>query len=131
MPASSGIPPSTKPATPSGRPVRPWVLFSCAVSIDGFLDDASPDRLILSSPADLDRVDRVRAGATPPGGRGHRPCRRRPPARAGSGAARRAGSPGLAALTAARRALDASAARPRGKRADREGGADARVLRER
>jgi len=32
------------------------------VSIDGFLDDTSPERLILSSAADLDRVDEVRAG---------------------------------------------------------------------
>src|SRR5208282_1396075 len=29
---------------------------------DGYLDDASPRRLILSGPADLDRVDEVRAG---------------------------------------------------------------------
>jgi riboflavin biosynthesis pyrimidine reductase/pyrimidine deaminase RibD-like protein len=41
--------------------VRPYVLLSCAVSADGYLDDASPDRLILSGPADLDRVDEVRA----------------------------------------------------------------------
>jgi riboflavin biosynthesis pyrimidine reductase/pyrimidine deaminase RibD-like protein len=40
----------------------PYVLLSCAVSADGYLDDASPDRLILSGPADLDRVDEVRAG---------------------------------------------------------------------
>jgi riboflavin-specific deaminase-like protein len=38
------------------------VLLSCATSADGYLDDASPRRLILSSPADLDRVDEVRAG---------------------------------------------------------------------
>jgi 5-amino-6-(5-phosphoribosylamino)uracil reductase len=38
------------------------VLLSCATSADGYLDDASPRRLILSGPADLDRVDEVRAG---------------------------------------------------------------------
>jgi 5-amino-6-(5-phosphoribosylamino)uracil reductase len=38
------------------------VLLSCATSADGYLDDASPRRLILSGPADLDRVDGVRAG---------------------------------------------------------------------
>ena len=41
---------------------RPHVLASCAVSADGFLDDASPTRLVLSGPADLDRVDAARAG---------------------------------------------------------------------
>ena len=43
-------------------PSRPYVLLSCATSADGYLDDASPRRLILSGPADLDRVDEVRAG---------------------------------------------------------------------
>ncbi len=43
-------------------PSRPYVLLSCATSADGYLDDASPERLILSGPADLDRVDEVRAG---------------------------------------------------------------------
>jgi 5-amino-6-(5-phosphoribosylamino)uracil reductase len=38
------------------------VLLSCAVSLDGYLDDASGERLILSNEADLDRVDAVRAG---------------------------------------------------------------------
>jgi riboflavin biosynthesis pyrimidine reductase/pyrimidine deaminase RibD-like protein len=42
-------------------PMRPYVLLSCALSADGYLDDASPDRLILSGPADLDRVDEMRA----------------------------------------------------------------------
>ena len=41
---------------------RPYVVLSCATSIDGFLDNASPRRLVLSTPADLDRVDEVRAG---------------------------------------------------------------------
>ena len=43
-------------------PRPPYVLLSCATSADGYLDDASPRRLILSGPADLDRVDEVRAG---------------------------------------------------------------------
>jgi len=41
---------------------RPYVLLSCAMSIDGYIDDTSPDRLILSNQDDLDRVDEVRAG---------------------------------------------------------------------
>jgi riboflavin biosynthesis pyrimidine reductase/pyrimidine deaminase RibD-like protein len=41
---------------------RPYVLLSCAVSADGYLDDATPGRLVLSGPEDLDRVDEVRAG---------------------------------------------------------------------
>jgi len=44
-------------------PDRPYTLLSCAVSIDGYLDDASPDRLILSGPEDLDEVDALRAAA--------------------------------------------------------------------
>ena len=43
--------------------VRPWVLLSVAMSLDGCIDDASDDRLILSNAADLDRVDAERAGA--------------------------------------------------------------------
>ena len=46
--------------TPGGG--RLHVLASAAVSVDGFLDDASPRRLVLSGPADLDRVDAERAG---------------------------------------------------------------------
>ncbi|MBE3206565.1 MULTISPECIES: RibD family protein [Parafrankia] len=45
-----------------GVPARPYVVLSCAMSLDGRIDDCSPSRLILSSPADLDRVDEVRAG---------------------------------------------------------------------
>jgi len=41
---------------------RPYVLLSVATSIDGYIDDASDARLILSSDADLDRVDEVRSG---------------------------------------------------------------------
>lgn len=40
---------------------RPYVLLSCAMSVDGYIDDATPERLRLSSPADFDRVDGVRA----------------------------------------------------------------------
>ncbi|MEU0332085.1 dihydrofolate reductase family protein [Streptomyces sp. NPDC006193] len=39
----------------------PYVLLSAAVSLDGHLDDTGPERLLLSSPADFDRVDDVRA----------------------------------------------------------------------
>lgn len=42
---------------------RPFVLLSAAVSLDGALDDLSPERLVLSDAADLDRVDAERAGA--------------------------------------------------------------------
>ncbi len=41
---------------------RPYLLVSCAMSVDGYIDDTSPDRLILSSEIDADRVDEVRAG---------------------------------------------------------------------
>jgi 5-amino-6-(5-phosphoribosylamino)uracil reductase len=41
----------------------PYVLLSAAMSVDGYLDDATHQRLILSSDADLDRVDEVRANA--------------------------------------------------------------------
>jgi 5-amino-6-(5-phosphoribosylamino)uracil reductase len=40
---------------------RPYTLLSCGISIDGYLDDASQTRLILSNEADLDRIDAVRA----------------------------------------------------------------------
>jgi 5-amino-6-(5-phosphoribosylamino)uracil reductase len=39
------------------------VLLSAAMSVDGCIDDTSPQRLILSGEADLDRVDEVRAGS--------------------------------------------------------------------
>lgn len=41
---------------------RPYTILSCAVSLDGYLDDATGTRLVLSNAADLDRVDDVRAG---------------------------------------------------------------------
>lgn len=40
---------------------RPYVLLSCAMSLDGYIDDSSPERLVLSNQEDLDRVDEVRA----------------------------------------------------------------------
>jgi 5-amino-6-(5-phosphoribosylamino)uracil reductase len=42
-------------------PVRPYVTLSCAMSIDGYLDDTDSRRLTLSNAADLDRVDDLRA----------------------------------------------------------------------
>jgi len=42
---------------------RPYVLLSCAMSVDGCLDSAGPGRLVLSGRADLDRVDGERAGS--------------------------------------------------------------------
>ena len=39
----------------------PYTLLSCCMSLDGYLDDSSPQRLVLSSAADLDRVDGLRA----------------------------------------------------------------------
>lgn len=41
---------------------RPYVLLSCASSVDGYIDDAREARLLLSNDDDLDRVDEVRAG---------------------------------------------------------------------
>lgn len=42
---------------------RPHVLLSCATSLDGFIDDHGPTPLLLSGPADLDRVDALRAAS--------------------------------------------------------------------
>ncbi|GGM93232.1 hypothetical protein GCM10010106_46990 [Thermopolyspora flexuosa] len=41
--------------------MRPYVLLSCAMSIDGHIDDNGPERLLLSNAEDFDRVDEVRA----------------------------------------------------------------------
>jgi 5-amino-6-(5-phosphoribosylamino)uracil reductase len=41
---------------------RPYVLLSCGMSIDGYLDNVTDKRLLLSNDADFDRVDAVRAG---------------------------------------------------------------------
>jgi 5-amino-6-(5-phosphoribosylamino)uracil reductase len=40
---------------------RPYVLLSCAMSLDGYLDDTTDERLVLSNAEDLDRVDAMRA----------------------------------------------------------------------
>lgn len=40
---------------------RPYVLLKVAQSIDGYIDDTTPEHLVLSSEEDLDRVDEVRA----------------------------------------------------------------------
>lgn len=39
----------------------PYTLLSCSMSLDGYLDDATGQRLLLSNSADLDRVDAVRS----------------------------------------------------------------------
>ena len=41
---------------------RPYILLSCSMSIDGYIDGASESRLLLSNELDFDRVDQVRAG---------------------------------------------------------------------
>ncbi|MGZ4472500.1 MAG: RibD family protein [Nocardioidaceae bacterium] len=41
---------------------RPYTLLSCGMSLDGYLDTATDERLLLSNEADFDRVDEVRAG---------------------------------------------------------------------
>jgi 5-amino-6-(5-phosphoribosylamino)uracil reductase len=41
---------------------RPYVVLSVAMSVDGYIDDASGTRLVLSGAEDLDRVDALRAG---------------------------------------------------------------------
>lgn len=42
---------------------RPYVVLSVATSVDGYIDDAGPQRLLLSNAEDFDRVDQVRAEA--------------------------------------------------------------------
>ncbi|MDQ1586113.1 MAG: hypothetical protein QOH80_1478 [Actinomycetota bacterium] len=50
---------------PGGKGVavteRPYTLLSCGMSIDGYLDNATEERLALSNEADFERVDAVRA----------------------------------------------------------------------
>jgi 5-amino-6-(5-phosphoribosylamino)uracil reductase len=48
-----------RPRPVAGQP--PYTLLSCSMSLDGYLDDATEQRLLLSNPADFDRVDAVRA----------------------------------------------------------------------
>ncbi len=40
---------------------RPYTVLSACMSLDGYLDSATGDRLVLSNGSDLDRVDSVRA----------------------------------------------------------------------
>ena len=42
---------------------RPYVLLSVAASVDGYIDDTTSKRLLLSNDDDFDRVDEVRASA--------------------------------------------------------------------
>ena len=42
-------------------PDRPYTILSCGISLDGYLDAARPERLVLSNDEDLERVDAVRA----------------------------------------------------------------------
>src|SRR3954453_13366378 len=68
MPASGAGPLFPEPGggvIALGEQERPLVVLSCATSIDGYLDDTSPRRLVLSPAADLDRVDAVRAASDP------------------------------------------------------------------
>ncbi|WP_179816307.1 dihydrofolate reductase family protein [Allostreptomyces psammosilenae] len=51
--------PAPAPGAEAGR--RPYVLLSCAASVDGYIDDSTATRLLLSNDADFDRVDAVRA----------------------------------------------------------------------
>lgn len=46
----------------SVRLARPYTILKAAVSLDGFIDDSSPERLILSNELDFANVDAVRAG---------------------------------------------------------------------
>ena len=63
--ASAGAPgtPASRAALGGGTPMaeRPYTVLSWAMSLDGYLDDVSGQRLVLSNAADLDRVDAVRA----------------------------------------------------------------------
>lgn len=42
---------------------RPFTVLSCGVSLDGYLDSAAEQRLLLSNDADFDRIDEVRSGS--------------------------------------------------------------------
>ena len=50
-----------EPAGADGADQVPYVVLSCCMSLDGYLDDMSEERLLLSNRADFDRVDAVRA----------------------------------------------------------------------
>ncbi len=53
---------------------RPYVLLSCSMSIDGYLDAATEKRLLLSNDDDFDRVDAVRAAVRRDPRRARAPC---------------------------------------------------------
>jgi len=53
--------PARNAGTVGTVPARPHTILSCAVSLDGCLDDATANRLILSGPDDLDEVDELRS----------------------------------------------------------------------
>jgi 5-amino-6-(5-phosphoribosylamino)uracil reductase len=57
------VPAPAAGSTVGSVPDRPYTIVSCAVSLDGYLDDASPARLLLSGPEDFDEVDALRAQA--------------------------------------------------------------------
>ncbi|MFF4344080.1 RibD family protein [Kitasatospora sp. NPDC001540] len=76
---------------------RPHVLLSAAVSLDGHLDDASSERLLLSNAEDFDRVDALRADSD---------------AILVGGGTLRADNPRLLVNSAARRAERVAAGRP-------------------
>lgn len=42
---------------------RPYTVLSCGMSLDGYIDDAADERLVLSNDEDLDRVDAERCAA--------------------------------------------------------------------
>ncbi|KAB8168878.1 deaminase [Streptomyces sp. 3MP-14] len=62
-PEPHAAPFAAPPAGPPEAAGRPRVLLSCAASLDGFIDDRTERRLILSNAEDLDRVDAVRAAS--------------------------------------------------------------------
>lgn len=43
--------------------LRPYTILSCCVSLDGYLDAGSDQRLLLSNAVDFDRVDELRASS--------------------------------------------------------------------
>ncbi|NUR59993.1 MAG: deaminase [Catenulispora sp.] len=63
MPAEPPAVDSPPASTDEVHPGRPHVILSAAMSLDGHLDDNSPQRLLLSDAADFDRVDALRAAS--------------------------------------------------------------------
>lgn len=60
-PASVGRHRDGTPSSPAAA--RPYVVLSCGMSIDGYLDGPTPQRLLLSNDDDFDRVDAERAAS--------------------------------------------------------------------